>query len=56
MDKGGQGQTHKTTKTGQHLYQVSLKSFQPFLRYYSGRMDRQTDGRTHERVFEGLLL
>ena len=56
MDKGGQEQNHKDTKTRHHLYQISLKSFKPFLRHYSGRMDRQTDGRTHERVFVGLLL
>ena len=41
MDKGGQGQTHKNTRTRKHLHQVPLKSFQPFLRYCSGRMDRQ---------------
>ena len=44
MDKGGQGQTHKNTtlpKTTKHLHHVPLKIFQPFLRYCSGRMERQ---------------
>ena len=41
MDKGGQGQTHKNTRTRQHLHQFALKSFQPFIRYCSGRMDRK---------------
>ena len=42
MDKGGQGQTHKNTRTRQHLHQFALKSFQPFIRYCSGWMDGQT--------------
>ena len=41
MDKAGQGQTHKNTRTKLHLHQVPLKTFQSFLRYCPGRIDRQ---------------